>query len=246
MIEANNISAGYNKKSIITNFSATFMDYQITAIIGANGSGKSTLLKACAGHIMPIKGRVNIDYKYIKSVKIAQLLSYLPQGRQTPDMTVEQMVLHGRFAWSDFPRIYTKKDFEIVENAMKKTGIISKRHSLLKHISGGERQKAYISMALAQATKHILLDEPSSNLDICITLELNNILKDLKATGKCIIIVMHDIAQALEISDSIVVIKDGMLLKQGTPDEILSSGVLEKAFNVNAIYKKQLSFMPIK
>ena len=166
--------------------SVAFEKGRLTSVIGVNGCGKSTLLKAVLG-IQPISGgEISIDGQTLGNMsrnEIARKFAYLPQGKNTPDMTVEQMVLHGRFPHLDYPRRYTKHDREIAVSAMKQAGVAAHAHKPLYTLSGGMRQNAYIAMALAQCTDYILLDEPTTYLDIAHQLELMKTLRKLSDEG---------------------------------------------------------------
>ncbi|MDR2525146.1 MAG: ABC transporter ATP-binding protein [Oscillospiraceae bacterium] len=249
MLELCGVYAGYAEKTVLRDISLRLPEGRITAVIGANGSGKSTLLKLCAGHITPKKGGALLDGKAlceITPVKLARQIAYVPQSRPIPAMTIETQVLHGRFPWTGFPRVYTAKDREIARLAMEKTGILPKRADMLSRVSGGERQKAYLAMALAQEARHLLFDEPSANLDIAVQLSLHDIFKELRGGGKCVAVVMHDLAAALALADDIAVLKEGRLLQTATPDEVLSSGVIAEAFGVRVTKGAQLRFLPVK
>ena len=178
MIELNHISAGYGKQTVLKDVSAILEKGKLTSIIGVNGCGKSTLLKTILG-IVPIRnGDVAIDGASLKGMDrndISRRIAYLSQGKRTPDMTVEQLVLHGRFPHLNYPRRYTKHDYEIAIDAMKQMGIAQHADKSLHTLSGGMRQNTYIAMALAQGTDYVLLDEPTTYLDIAHQLELMKI-----------------------------------------------------------------------
>jgi iron complex transport system ATP-binding protein len=245
MLEFKGVYGGYSHRDIIQNIKLTLPDGQLAVIIGPNGSGKSTLLKLGAGLLAPSQGDVLADGANLQESSprdIARRIAYMPQSRTVPDMTVETLVMHGRFPWLAYPRVYREEDVSLAENAMKQAGIIGKRGAMLAKISGGERQKAYLAMALAQDTPIVLLDEPGANLDIAVRLELAAILKSLKSAGKCVAAVLHDIPAALEMGDFVAVIKEGGLLATGTPAQILASGAIEDAFNVRISRSEQIRF----
>lgn len=250
MVELKNVSGGYAgtgksniSKSILKDISLKCKDGQITVIVGPNGCGKTTILNMCAGMLNPSSGQVLVDghdMATLPRIKAAQKISVLPQGRTVPDITVEAFVLHGRFPWLGYPRVYRDEDRAIADTAMEQAGIIKKRRTLLAKLSGGERQKAYLAMLLAQNTGNILLDEPTTYLDIAHQLELADLIKGLKSVGKCIIAVLHDLTMALEIADNVAVIKDGRLLGIGAPDDALKSGQLENALGVRVVSLPQI------
>ena len=168
----------------------------------------------------------------MKSKYIAQRVAYMSQGRNVPDMTVGQLVLHGRFAHLNYPRVYSEKDKQIATLAMRQSGVDHLAGKMMGTLSGGMRQNAYIAMTLAQDTDYILADEPTTYLDVYNQLQLMKTLKKLANDGKGIIVVMHDIALAMQYSDKIVVMKDGKFTESGTPENIFNSGIVNDAFGV--------------
>jgi iron complex transport system ATP-binding protein len=164
--------------------------------------------------------------------EIAKKTAYLSQGKNTPDMTVEQMVLHGRFPYLSYPRRYSTYDREVAGKAMEAVGIAELAHKPLYTLSGGMRQNAYIAMALAQDTDYILLDEPTTYLDISHQIELMKLLRKLADNGKGIIAVMHDLPMAFNYSDEILVIENGKSRVQSNPIDICGSAVIKEVFNV--------------
>ena len=236
MIELKNVAAGYSKHTVLENVSITFKKGQLTSIIGKNGCGKSTLLKATLG-ILPITGgEISLCGTPLKQMSrngIAQKLSYLAQGKTAPDMTVMQMVLNGRFPHLKYPQRYSKNDIEIATASLNKMGITDLKEAALGTLSGGMQQKAYIAMALAQSTDYILLDEPTTYLDITHQLELMKILKSLAENGKGIITVMHDLPLALSVSDRIIVLDEKTIVADGTPQSVFESKTIEKIFGVS-------------
>lgn len=235
MLEIKNVTAGYGKQPVLNGASATFEKGKLTSIIGVNGCGKSTLLKVILGILPMTDGIMEIDGKELSSLKrneIAQRIAYLSQGKNTPDMTVMQMVLHGRFPYLSYPRRYTSRDREIAFSAMEKVGIADLAEKPLYSLSGGMRQNAYIAMALAQDTDYILLDEPTTYLDIAHQLDLMRILRELANSGKGIVTVMHDLPLAFDFSDTLAVINNGTIATQATPGEIIDSHITQDIFGV--------------
>ena len=235
MLEIKNVTAGYGKQPVLSGVSAAFEKGRLTSIIGVNGCGKSTLLKVMLGILPLTDGAVEIDGAELSALKrkeIAQRVAYLSQGKNTPDMTVMQMVLHGRFPYLGYPRRYTSRDREIAFAAMERMGISDLAEKPLYSLSGGMRQNAYIAMALAQDTEYILLDEPTTYLDIAHQLGLMQILRELANSGKGIVAVMHDLPLAFDFSDTLAVINKGTLSIQATPSEISESRVVEDIFGV--------------
>jgi iron complex transport system ATP-binding protein len=245
MIELKNLSGGYHQAEIVKDISLRLRRGKITAIIGANGCGKSTLLALICGQLVPLRGTVLLNGQPLGSftrTEIAKQISYLPQSRAISHISVGSLVLHGRFPWLGYPRVYRAEDRAIAEKAMRQTGIFPKRHMLLASLSGGERQNAYIAMTLAQNTDCILLDEPTTNLDIAHQLECIQLLRLLKKEGKAVAVVIHDINMALSCADEVAVMKAGRLLATGPPAHVVSSHALGDAFGVNVSRSEQIVF----
>ena len=235
MIELSHISTGYGIKIILNDVSVAFEKGKLTSIIGANGCGKSTLLKTILGILPSKSGNITIDGARLKEMSrndIARRIAYLSQEKNTPDMTVEQLVLHGRFPHLSYPRRYTDKDRIIAVGVMEQMGIVEYAHKPLYSLSGGMKQNSYIAMALAQETDYILLDEPTTYLDIAHQLELMKILRSLADSGKGIVAVMHDLPMAFTFSDKIILINDGRIVDDERPEKIYERNVIDKVFGI--------------
>ena len=235
MIELKNMSVGYGGSPVLNGASASLEKGKLTCIIGENGCGKSTLLKSIIG-ILPISsGEIAADGNSISALgrgEIAKRIAYLAQSKSTPDMTVGQMVLHGRFPYLSYPRRYREEDKIAARMAMEAVGISHLADKSLGELSGGMRQNAYIAMALAQDTDYILLDEPTTYLDVAHQLDLMRLLRRLADDGKGIVMVMHDIPLALDFSDSIIIIRKGEIAAHASPAEIFSSPLIREMFGV--------------
>jgi iron complex transport system ATP-binding protein len=235
MLRLENITAGYGKIPVIKDINIEFEKGRITTIIGPNGSGKSTLLKAIVDLCEIQQGTVCLKGKsreIIGQKEFAKQVSYLPQIHTAGAITVGRMVLHGRFPYLSYPRHYRREDHEYCIKAMERTGILSLKDKKVEELSGGQRQKVYLAMALAGETEIFLFDEPTTYLDISYQLELLQIMKQLKEQGKTIITVLHDLDFALRISDAILVMKQGIIAKTGTPEEVLKSGIIDEIFDI--------------
>lgn len=235
MIEVQNLSAGYNRIPVLNNVSFTARPGEITTIVGCNGCGKSTLLKAVCG-LLPLRGgTVAINGVPVNGLSVserAKLTAYLAQGKNTPDITAGRMVLHGRFAYLSYPRKYRKSDYEIADVAMARLGVSQYADTPMAELSGGTRQKVYIAMALAQHAPVLIMDEPTSYLDIGQQVKFAEIAAELAREGKTLILVLHDLLLALKISDSICVMGSGRVLMQDCADAVLHSGILPKLYGV--------------
>lgn len=234
MLKLENLTTGYGNTPILSNLSAAFPQGQVTALIGPNGSGKSTLLKAMAG-ILPSTGRVLLDGTDLTALppkERAKQIAYLPQNRPIPEITAQRLVLHGRFPYLGYPRRYRTEDYEKANAALETMGISDLSHRLLPTLSGGQRQKVYIAQALAQETPIILLDEPTTYLDISHQLALMAQLRTLSDSGKTVILVLHDLSLALEYAHHIAILHNHQITAQGTPETIFSSPAIQEAFDV--------------
>ena len=203
-------------------------------IAGPNGCGKSTLLKALAG-ILPATGTALLEGQELLSLpggERAKKVAFLPQNRQIPEITVRKLVLHGRFPYLSYPRRYRPEDHRIAERAMARMGVAELADRNMTTLSGGQRQKVYIAMVLAQDTPVVLLDEPNAFLDIAHQIQLVNHARALAAEGRTVVLVLHDLAMAMDCADRLVVLQEGSCIFQGDPQEAFLSGCLNRAFGV--------------
>ncbi|MHB8063417.1 MAG: ABC transporter ATP-binding protein [Ruminiclostridium sp.] len=236
MIELRNVSAGYSKTNVIKDINIKFEKNTITSIIGPNGCGKSTLLQVLAKNLVPAAGDVYLNDKlinYIPRKEYVRYVSILPQSRDVNAITVYNLVMHGRFPYMGFPRYPTIVDKEKVHAAMEMTGILQYKNRSVDELSGGERQKIYLAMVIAQDTDIVLLDEPATYLDINYQLETLSLLENLKKDNKTIITVMHDIPHALSISDKVCLMEKGTITKFDDPNAIFNSKEIDRIFSVS-------------
>ena len=231
-----NVFSGYSKNEyVLKDFSCSFAPSTVTAVIGANGSGKSTLLKTVARQIKTFAGQVVINGRNLVEYPVRELartVAVLPQVRNVPSISARSLFMHGRFPYLPFPRIASAKDKAIVDDCMQATDTLQFADKDVSELSGGQRQRVYIAMLLAQQTQIMLLDEPTTFLDMSCQFEVLELIRSLKAQGKCVIVVMHDLAQATEIADNVLLVDDGKNAFFGTPEELLASGALEKHMNI--------------
>lgn len=234
MLEIRNLTAGYPGHPVLQDVSLAIPQGAVTVIAGPNGSGKSTLLKTITG-ILSASGSVLLDGEDLLKLsnrELAKKVAFLPQNRNIPEITAKNLVLHGRFPYLSYPRRYRKEDITAAEAALEKMGIGDLAGRSLTTLSGGQRQKVYIAMALAQDTPVVLLDEPNTFLDISHQLQLMDQAKALAAEGKTVVLVLHDLCLALEYADSLAVLSEGTCLLQGSPEEVFLSGCLDRVFCV--------------
>lgn len=242
-IEINDLQFLRQKRTIFSGFNVELKQGQFIALLGPNGTGKSTLLKLMSGILPANKGNIKIldsSLKNLKSIERAKYISYMPQFSllQTP-FTVEQVVSMGRYPHKKRFSNWSKEDQAIVEKSMRLAEIEHLKDRLLPNLSGGERQLVYLAKAIAQDTPILLLDEPTSDLDVYHQIIVTNVLKKLQRDGKTIVAAIHDINLAARISDECLVIKDGKIVSYGSQAEVIQPKTIKQAFNVNAhIYKE--------
>ena len=233
MIELKGVSAGYGGITVVKDVSAHFERGSVTFVIGPNGSGKSTLIRAMAG-IMPVSGgKIELDGKNLaeyRSAERASRIAYLPQTRPVPEMTVASMVRHGRYPHMGFSKTLSQSDIKMVETAVRMTELEPILHKRLDAISGGERQRAYLAMAIAQDAEIMLLDEPGTYLDLVYQMELMDMVKKLHMSGKTIIMAAHDLPQAFTFAEKICLMRKGRVLMHDSPEKVAESGLLAETF----------------
>lgn len=235
MIELKNVCAGYDGEEVLHRINLKLKPGKVTVLVGPNGCGKSTLLKALVRLNPHSAGEIIVDGRAIgeyDSSRLARRVAYLPQKRNVPDISVLKMVLHGRFPYLKYPRRYRKEDMDVALEALRWVGIEHLAEENVNRLSGGNQQKVYIAMALAQDTPVILMDEPTTYLDISHQLRVMELARRLAEEGKAVLLVLHDLSLALQTADCVVVLSDGELVRFGTPNEVYESGVLDEVFGV--------------
>lgn len=240
MIELRNVSISYENKSVIKNLSTSFSDGEFVCIIGKNGSGKSTLLKAMDG-IHSYCGQIllnHIEIMQFSRKERAKNIAYLPQIRQIPDIEVQTLIAHGRFPHLGFSRTMSKEDNDKVLYAAELTSVHNVLHRHVAELSGGERQRVYLAMVIAQDAETILLDEPTTYMDINHQIEIMKILSDINKKGKSIIMVAHDLPQAFTYGSEIQILHKGAIIEAGHPSSLCMNTKLKSIFGV-AVEKSQ-------
>ena len=205
-------------------------------LLGPNGCGKSTLLKTALGLLPPLEGQILYDgtpLSELAPVQVARRAAYMAQSRGIPNIEARRMVLHGRFPYLPFPRRYRKSDHEAVDRALQQADALELAHCRMEELSGGQRQKIYLAMALAQQTKTIFMDEPTTWLDVRHQMEVMRTAKDLAAAGKAVVLVSHDLCLALRTADRVALLSQGRLVQVDTPLHVYESGTLDKVFGVH-------------
>lgn len=238
-IETKNLDIAYDDTLIVKELNMQIPEGKITSIIGANGCGKSTILKAVGRILKPKKGVVHLsgqDISKLPTKEIAKKMAILPQTPTAPSgLTVGELVAYGRFPHQKGFGNLTEEDKRIVKWALTATKLSEFERREVDALSGGQRQRVWIAMALAQQTDLILLDEPTTYLDLAHQLEVLKLLYELNRNQKCtIVMVLHDLNLAARFSDYIIAIQKGAIIKHGTPEEVMTPEVLRKTFNINA------------
>lgn len=236
MIKLQNICYSYpGQPNLLQNISTSFEEKKITSILGPNGCGKSTLLKVICRLLQPSSGQVLLhgqNMHTMKNKELAKQIALLSQTNHPPEITVEDLVAYGRYPHQKYGQGLMPQDKIIISQALEQVKATDYRHRMVNRLSGGQRQRAYIAMALAQDTDIIFLDEPTTYLDINIRFEIMELIRSLNEAGKTIIMVLHDLNLALEYSDHIILMDGGKIQTEGTPQEVIQSGEIDRVFNI--------------
>ena len=235
MIQLEHSAAGYGGPLVVQDVSLDLKAGEVLVLLGPNGCGKSTLLKVIAGLQPPAGGQVLVDGQPAARLtrrQLAQKVTYLPQSRSVPNITAYRMVLHGRFPYLSYPRRYRPEDYQMADQALQWADASDLAGRAMDRLSGGQRQKVYLAMALAQDTQTILMDEPTTFLDISHQLEVMALARRLASLGRAVVLVLHDLDLALRGCDRIALLSGGSLRALGSPEEVFLSGVLDEVFHV--------------
>jgi iron complex transport system ATP-binding protein len=224
---------------VIDGESITAQPGEVTALVGPNGSGKSTLLQGLANQLGPTAGSVLLDGQEVKQMDtkpLARKLGLLSQDQTAPNsITVEDLVFHGRYPYRGFFEGATEDDRTAVDRAIEQAGCGHLREREVGSLSGGQRQLAWIAMVLAQQTDVLLLDEPTTFLDLHHQLEVIEIIESLRTESDItVVVVLHDIQQAARLADEMIALKDGEIRARGPPSEIVTEELLETVFEIEA------------
>ncbi|MGL5675836.1 MAG: ABC transporter ATP-binding protein [Cellulosilyticaceae bacterium] len=242
-IRMEHLSVAYENNTIIENMSLVLLKEKINIIIGSNGCGKSTLLKTIARINKPKEGSIFINERPIKGIKekdMAKEVAFLPQGPVCPDgLTVRELVAYGRFPHQKMIGGLNAHDQEMIEWAIKETGLEAFADKQVDQLSGGQRQRAWIAMTLAQETDIIMLDEPTAYLDLAYQLEVLEILQRLNREKKMtVVIVLHEINLAFRFADHIIGLKKGQVICEGHPLKVIDEETLQVIYGIKAEVKK--------
>ncbi|GAA1672810.1 ABC transporter ATP-binding protein [Microbacterium lacus] len=239
-LSAESLSLAYGDRVIVDGLDLTIPSGAITAIVGANGCGKSTLLRALARLISPRSGQVILDGKALHgrpTKEIARTLGLLPQSPVAPEgIAVADLVGRGRHPHQRMLARFTAHDYDVVARSLAATGITEFADRSVDELSGGQRQRVWIAMALAQETDILLLDEPTTFLDLTHQIEVLDLLTDLnREQGTTIVMVLHDINLAARYADHLFALRDGRVVTGGRPAEVLTSELIRDVFELEAL-----------
>ncbi|GLT17639.1 ferric citrate ABC transporter ATP-binding protein FecE [Vibrio zhanjiangensis] len=250
MLETKNLSVAYGKQTIIANLSVSIPKGKITALVGPNGCGKSTLLKTLVRINKAKSGEVLLEGKTLSSYgdkALARSLSLLPQILVNPEgITVRKLVEYGRSPYVSHWGRLAQDDKDIVEQAMRDTGVLDFADKPVDSLSGGQRQRAWIAMVVAQDTDVVMFDEPTTYLDMSHQVELMKLIQQMNAKGKTVVVVLHDLNQACRYCDHLVVLKQGEIVEEGSPDEVMTQTLLNDVFDLKAnVFRDPISNTPM-
>ncbi|HEX7303416.1 ABC transporter ATP-binding protein [Lentzea sp.] len=235
---AEGVTVGYADRVVLDNLDVAIPTGVITTVIGPNGCGKSTLLRTLARLLKPRRGTVLLDGDDIARLKtkdVAKRMGLLPQTPIAPEgLTVADLVARGRHPHQSWVRQWSSDDADVVARALEMTGVADLAHRPVDSLSGGQRQRVWISMTLAQGTDLLLLDEPTTYLDLAHAIDVIDLVDDLHEGGCTIVMVLHDLNLAVRYSDNLIVMKDGSIVAQGHPSRVITGELLRDTFGLQA------------
>lgn len=245
-----NVTTQYDQRVISKNLSVEIPDKSFTVIIGPNACGKSTLLRTLSNLLKPSVGHVLLDGKDIrtyKSKEVAKKLGLLPQSSTAPEgITVANLVAHGRYPYQNLIRQWTEADEEAVIHAMELTNTANLASRYVDELSGGQRQRVWVAMVLAQQTPLLLLDEPTTYLDIAHQIELLELFTDLNEQGNTLVAVLHDLNHAARYATHLIAMKAGEVIAQGIPSDIVTEELIEEVFGLQCkVIEDPVSHTPL-
>ena len=241
-LSAKNLSVGYSDHFILNDLSVAIPDGSFTAIIGPNGCGKSTLLRTLCRLLSPKIGNVFLDQKPISTyptAEVAKIIAFLPQRTLPPEgISVGELVARGRFPHQGFFKQWSRTDEMAVLQALTDVKMLDFAEKPISQLSGGQCQRVWVAMALAQETPIMLLDEPTTFLDIAHQIDLMELLCELNKKGRTIVAVLHDLNHASRYANNIIAMKNGKIVASGKPSETLTVELIKTIFDLNSIIIK--------
>lgn len=235
-LQAEELTLAYDKRTVVTDLSVAIPAGSFTAIIGPNACGKSTMLRGLSRLLKPESGQIILDGRSIHEYpvkEVARRLGLLPQSSIAPDgIRVADLVSRGRYPYQRLIRQWTGADEAAVAEAMDATGVRELSGRLVDELSGGQRQRVWVAMALAQQTDILLLDEPTTFLDLAHQIELLELFTDLHRAGRTLVAVLHDLNQAARYASHIIAMRDGAIVAEGVPAEVITEELIEQAFDL--------------
>ncbi|WP_165988685.1 ABC transporter ATP-binding protein [Streptomyces sp. YIM 98790] len=235
-LRAECVTLAYDRRVIAEELSVAVPDRSFTVVVGPNACGKSTLLRALARMLRPTRGAVLLDGQEISARparQVARTLGLLPQSATAPDgITVADLVARGRYPHQGLLRQWSREDERVVQEAMAGTGVRDLADRYVDELSGGQRQRVWIAMALAQQTPLLLLDEPTTYLDIAHQIEVLDLCARLHEEGRTLVAVLHDLNQAARYATHLIALRDGRLVAQGRPGEVITAELVEEVFRL--------------
>ncbi|NCN64780.1 MAG: heme ABC transporter ATP-binding protein [Candidatus Altiarchaeum hamiconexum] len=245
MISVRNLSFNYKSKKVLDDINFDVQKGAFLGVLGENGAGKSTLLEIISKILKPYKGEILIakkDINFYSLKEIAKIIAFVGQGESYSSnipFLVSEIILMGRSPHLSRFQRESKKDIEIVNNAMQLTNVLKFKSRFINELSGGERQRVVIARALAQEPKILLLDEPVSNLDIRYQIEILNLIKNLSRNGITVVCVMHDLNLAAMFCDTLLLLSNGKILANGMPEEVLTTENIKMAYGIEMNVRKE-------
>lgn len=238
-LAAKKLRVGYGAEPVLSNFDFTVPEGRFTAVIGPNGCGKSTLVKSLSRVLTTEPGMVNLEGKPVQKLRpklLAQRIALLPQHPVVPDgVTVRGLVSRGRYPYHRPLKQWSSDDPTAIAEALEATGMTAFADFPVADLSGGQRQRAWLAMVLAQQTQYVLLDEPTSFLDIAHQIDVLRLCRSMTANGRTVLAVLHDLNQAARYADELVVMHRGKLVAQGAPSDILTTELITEVFGLESM-----------
>lgn len=240
-LRTEHLSLSYDRRAVLSGLSLAIPEEQITVIIGPNACGKSTLLRGMARLLRPAAGQVLLDGKSIHQMptkQVSRTLGLLPQTPVAPDgILVCDLVGRGRYPHQGWLRQWSRDDEEAVISSLAATGTLELAGRAVDELSGGQRQRVWIAMALAQRTDLLLLDEPTTFLDLAHQIEVLDLLTDLNREGTTIVLVLHDLNLACRYADHLIAMRDGQVVLEGRPEDVVTSASVREVFAMDAVVR---------